>query len=499
MKKIKIKIGQLFDFLNFKSSGNKEDSFKTKEDIFVKNHNNEFVPIREFIIKKEDSYRSDFKNVLYHISSDEHILLTEDGEKKIKDITQHDNILLKDDDGNETTTNLLSYSLHKKNDVLYDFCLDYPHLFKTTNGLIHHNSLSIYAIIRLLRAINKKILLVVPNIGLVEQMYSDFDSYGHDNLSREVEKLYARYSDDFRKHDAKPVLISTYQSIIKKRSDFFKEFDCVIVDECHGTKSDSKSLQQILKACTNADYRFGFTGTLPDEKADLYTIHGYIGPTLFSIKAGELIDKGVLSKIKIANIIMKYPLSAIKECHGRDYNFEVDYVMQHAPRNKVLNFILDNTPDTLNTLILVSRIEKHLKPLIAFLEKKYPNKEILVVYGGVDALEREKIRKKMESKTGLILIATYQTLSTGWNVKNLHQIVFFASYKAKITVLQSIGRGLRTHESKEHLILFDCVDDLTYKKRTGTVHKNYIYEHFLKRLEYYKYQGFNYINKVINL
>jgi superfamily II DNA or RNA helicase len=134
------------------------------------------------------------------------------------------------------------------------------------------------------------------------------------------------------------------------------------------------------------------------------------------------------------------------------------------------------------------------------LEKKYPNKEILVVYGGIDALEREKIRKKMESKTGLILIATYQTLSTGWNVKNLHQIVFFASYKAKITVLQSIGRGLRTHESKDMLMMFDCVDDLRVPKKTqGNFYENHTYIHWKERMTYYTEQKFETVNKEIRI
>lgn len=358
-------------------------------------------------------------------------------------------------------------------------------------------SLSIYAIIRFLRVMKKKVLLVVPNIGLVEQMYSDFSEYGWQGLPREVEKLYARYSADFKKHDPKPVLISTWQSLIERPPSFFKEFDAVIVDETHLAKCTS--IQKILKMCSKAEYRIGFTGTLPDEKSDLYTINGYLGPTLFSINSGELIDRGILSKIMIANLILKYPIESVKECHGRDYNFELDYTMSYTPRNKVLNTILDNTPDDQNTLILVSRIDKHLKPITEYLKKKYPNKETHVIYGDVDALEREKIRGLIERKKGLIIIATYQTLSTGFNVKNLHQIVFFSSYKAKIKILQSIGRGLRTHTSKDVLIVYDVIDDLSYKKRTGSMHFNYLVNHFFERRKYYKQQGFKYVNKIIQL
>lgn len=357
-------------------------------------------------------------------------------------------------------------------------------------------SLSIYALIRFLKAMNKKILLIVPNVGLVEQMYSDFDLYGWEGMHTVVQKLYARYSYSFDINNVKPVLISTWQSLIGKKPSFFKDFDAVIIDETHLAKCTS--IQELMKMCVKAEYRIGLTGTLPDEKADLYTIHGFLGPTLFSIRSGELIDRGILSNITIANLILKYPVDVIKECHGRGYNFEVDYIMKYEPRNKALDFIIDHTPENQNTLILVSRIEKHLKPVIEHLEKKYPDKEVHVIYGQTEALVRERIRSLIEKKTNLIIVATYQTLSTGFNVKNLHQIVFFSSYKAKIKILQSVGRGLRTHESKDQLIVFDVVDDLTYTTN-GVVYFNYLVEHFFKRKSYYDNQGFTYLNKIIRL
>lgn len=497
MKKIKIKIGELFDYLEFSPDNKKEQVFRNKKNIKIKNHLNKFVPIYEYIIKKEDSYKCIFENGIEHICSDEHILLTETGEKKVRDITFSDRIEIINDDGIINFTRLISKDMYKNEDTLYDFSLGFPHLFKTTNGLIHHNSLSIYALSRFLRVMNKKILLIVPNIGLVEQMYSDFADYGWQGQSREVQKLYSRYSNEFDKNIVKPVLISTWQSLITKPPSFFKEFDAVIVDEVHLAKC--MSIQKIMKASSKAEYRIGFTGTLPDEKADLYTIIGYIGPCLYSIASGELIDRGILSKIMIANLICKYPLRCIKECHGRGYNFEIDYTMSYTPRNDVLTTIFSNTPPNQNTLILVSRVDKHLKPLTALLEAQYPDKEIYIIYGSTPALEREKIRALMERKTGLIIIATYQTLSTGFNVKNLHQIVFFSSYKAKIKVIQSIGRGLRVHESKDLLIVYDVVDDLTYKTRNGTVYHNYQVDHFFERRKYYLRQGFRHVNKIINL
>ena len=98
----------------------------------------------------------------------------------------------------------------------------------------------------------------------------------------------------------------------------------------------------------------------------------------------------------------------------------------------------------------------------------------------------------------MILIATYATLSQGVSVKRLHNIVFFSSYKSEIKVIQSIGRGLRKHESKEQMVLWDCVDDLRYKD-CGKKIKNYSYKHWENRKHYYEEQMFEYSDITINI
>jgi predicted helicase len=65
--------------------------------------------------------------------------------------------------------------------------------------------------------------------------------------------------------------------------------------------------------------------------------------------------------------------------------------------------------------------------------------------------------------------------STGINIKNIHMIIFASGGKAFIRLVQSIGRGLRKHHSKEKLIIIDLADQLHY----GISHLN-------KRLEIYK-------------
>jgi len=93
-------------------------------------------------------------------------------------------------------------------------------------------------------------------------------------------------------------------------------------------------------------------------------------------------------------------------------------------------------------------------------------------------------------------------MSTGINIKRLHHVIFASSYRSKIKVLQSIGRGLRTHETKNMLIVWDIVDDLTWISDWGdkqVKHINHVFKHWNERLRYYKKQGFKSLTKKINI
>ena len=116
--------------------------------------------------------------------------------------------------------------------------------------------------------------------------------------------------------------------------------------------------------------------------------------------------------------------------------------------------------------------------------KKYATKPVYFVAGTVDAEDREEIRIKANNED-CIIVATYKTMSTGTNIPNIRNVVFGSTSKAMITILQSIGRGLRLHSDKDHMVLVDFIDDLRYKK-----HENYAYQHSEVRMRIYRKEQF---------
>lgn len=355
-------------------------------------------------------------------------------------------------------------------------------------------SLMIYTFLRYLLD-NKDVhraILIVPSVSLVEQMFSDFRDYGWDDLEDHVEMLYSGKKPTFKKE----ILISTWQSLEKEDPEFFEVYDACVVDECHQAKCNV--VTRLLKLMHNAEYKIGTSGTLPTEISEQLQINSVIGNVLFELKSCELIARGYLTKLNIAAIFLKYPLSFIEENKERTYQEEVKMVEEYPNRNKVLNFIIDHTSPMNNMLILVNH-RNHLKDVEDYLHKNYPEKKVSIITGDVKAKVREEIRVGIEDEDGTILLATYQTMSTGVNIPKLHAIMLFSNSKSRIKVLQSIGRGLRKHNSKNKVIIYDIVDDLSYKKRTGRIAKNYCMQHFDERSSYYIEQEFPVITTKLDI
>ena len=340
-------------------------------------------------------------------------------------------------------------------------------------------SLILYMIVRLLQhADYKKGLLIVPTTSLVEQMYSDFASYGYDS-----EQYCHRQYSGKDKHTNMFLTITTWQSIYKNPKEYFEQFDFVLGDEAHQFKA--KSLTTILSGCVNAKYRIGTTGTLDGTQTHKLVLEGLFGPVYKATSTADLIDKGQLASFKIKCLILKHPESVCKMARSWDYNQELEYIVMNTARN---NFIR-NLALSLNgnTLILFQFVEKHGKSLHANIKEHAKNRHVFFVFGGTDVEIRESVRAITEKERDAIIVASYGTFSTGVNIRNLHNIIFASPSKSRVRNLQSIGRGLRIGENKTEAVLFDIVDDFRIGK-----YANYTLKHFIERVKIYDEEKFNY-------
>ena len=348
-------------------------------------------------------------------------------------------------------------------------------------------SLLMYMIVRYLQLSHRRGLIVVPTTSLVEQLYTDFASYGYD-VNKFVHRMYAGKSKKIEHY----LTVSTWQTLHLQDPDYLKQFDFVIGDEAHTFKA--KSLTQIMGGLSNADVRIGTTGTLDGTKTNKLVLEGHFGPVFQSVTTKQLMDEGKLATLKIKCLILKYPeeMRRLNRANKSTYAEEYESVIESTARAKFLrNLILSLSG---NTLILFQLVKKHGQPMYDDILAHTEDRKVFFVHGGVETMDREEIRAITEVSDNAIIVASYGTFSTGINIKNLNNVIFGAPSKSKIRNLQSIGRGLRTSDTKSTATLFDIVDDLRIGK-----HVNFLLKHFIERAQIYNEEKFEFKQYMIDL
>ena len=340
----------------------------------------------------------------------------------------------------------------------------------------------IYVLVRFYNLMKKKTLIIVPTTSLVEQMATDFVSYGWSQ--KHIHKIYSGHD----KETHKPVVISTWQSLYKMPKKFFKPYKVIFGDEAHLFKA--KSLTMIMEKLEDCPYRFGFTGTLDGTQTNRLVLEGLFGAAENVTSTKELMDKDTIAKLSINCLLLRHDEKISKQCKDFNYQEEIQYLISHNKRNKFIRDLCKNVKG--NVLCLYQRVEKHgevLKELFKDLDK-----EVYFVHGGVGTDDREQIRSIAEKKDNIIILASYGVFSTGINIRNLHNVIFASPYKSRIKVLQSIGRGLRRTEQKNAVKLYDIADDISYKNK-----KNFTLLHFQDRINIYNEEQFDYVIDRVNI
>lgn len=378
-------------------------------------------------------------------------------------------------------------------------------LFESPTG--SGKSLTIYLILRYLQYLHRedadfRILIMVPSRVLVTQLYRDFSiDYKWGNASDNV----GMYSSDFTKDErvealSKKVLISTYDSIdilLNEDKEFCERFRAVFLDEAHKAREpkESKRVTKILNSCTSAEYRYGLTGTIPKNKLFEKSLEGSFAKKVVLTETSDLQKEGVLSNCEIYHVNIPYDVESKKfiKTNKVKYPEEVELVRLNNSKLYSISSLINNghIGKDQNTLILCNKIENgELESIVEHIKKNHKEFTVEVIYGGISGKERDKIITSINNRDGVIIVATYATMSTGVNIKKLHNCILASSMKSYETIIQSIGRILRTHSTKDVAKIFDLVDDLKVTMRTGNIWRSYVNTHWSIREEYYKEKKF---------
>jgi superfamily II DNA or RNA helicase len=302
-----------------------------------------------------------------------------------------------------------------------------------------------------------KTLILVPDIQLVAQTYSDFLEYGI------PEEEITKWTGSIEPNKNAKIVISNAQILLSEKQDLslLKDIKLLVIDEVHKIRYGNK-INKVVEQIP-ALFRYGLTGTLPDNKIDQWNIFGKIGRVIYFKQSADLREQKYISQVHVAALKLNYsnvPQFTTPSMHNptAGYEEEITWLQTNKFRNDIITKLV-NKQDK-NTLIMVDRIA-HGEELLRVLQEN-TDKAVHFVHGAVEIEEREMIRKLMEEQDNVACIAISKIFSTGINIKNLHNIIFAAIGKARIKIIQSIGRSLRKHASKKRATIFDIWDNLRY-------------------------------------
>jgi len=141
--------------------------------------------------------------------------------------------------------------------------------------------------------------------------------------------------------------------------------------------------------------------------------------------------------------------------------------------------LVDKIKESGNTLILVDRIETgkilqvYLSTLFGLLGDK---PEAVFVSGATKATSRRDEYDEIATSTNKVIIATYGVAAVGINIPRIFNLVMVESGKSFTRVIQSIGRGIRKAEDKDHVEIWDITSTCKFAKRHLTRRKAFYKE-----------------------
>jgi superfamily II DNA or RNA helicase len=307
-------------------------------------------------------------------------------------------------------------------------------------------------------------VIIVPNKSLVTQTEKDYI-----NMQQDVGVYFGDRKEWGRQHT-----ICTWQSlnVLLKNTknsvgdvtiqEFLEDVVCVMVDEVHMAKADA--LKTLLTGVmSRIPIRWGLTGTIPKEPYEFQALKCSLGPVIGKLTASELQSQGVLAQCHV-NIVQ-----LVDHAEFANYQSELKFLLEEPDRLRTIAQLIAQVNATGNTLVLVDRVAggHALVELLGDLA--------VFVSGATKAKARQDEYDEVATSTGKIIVATYGVAAVGINLPRIFNLVLVEPGKSFVRVIQSIGRGIRKAEDKDHVQIWDVTSTCKFAKR-----------HLTKRKQFYK-------------
>jgi len=293
------------------------------------------------------------------------------------------------------------------------------------------------------KAFGKRVLFLAHTKELVYQAYEQFRK-----LWPEVS--IGRFVENYRELDAY-VLCASIQSIERNLDAFAPDaFGYLVIDECHhGTADTYKRVLSYFRP----EFTLGLTAT--PERSDGEDLLETFRNVAHKLDIRSAVELGVLVPVRCIRIRTNIDLRDVR-INGFRYNsLDLESTIMVPGRNQlIVDTWLEYVRDK-QTVVFCTSV-RHADELADLFRKA--GVEACSVSGKTNPAERKKILAQYENGEIPVLCAC-DLLNEGWDSPHTQVLFMARPTMSKTIYMQQLGRGMRTCEGKDFLMVFDFVDN----------------------------------------
>ena len=323
-------------------------------------------------------------------------------------------------------------------------------------------------------------------------------------LDREIriEEVMSDKPRTFSTVDNPNIYIGTYQSLVNYPKEFMQQFHTVVCDEAHTAKA--ASLKSILAHTFGHAYnRFGVSGTFPIETSmEILTIQAVLGPKVSDIKAKQLIDKGIITQMDIKVVFLNHNdkefndrIAYIRKSGGGKEAYLIEKQYVHLS-DKRMEFIKKIILKcTNNSLVLFNTIEYGTR-LYEKLKEEIPDKDFYYIDGEVNNTKRSEIIAELNKENDPRTKILVASFKTLGTGISINNLynVLFVDSYKKEQIIVQSIGRILRLHEGKHVANVFDIVDIFEKDPN-----NIFYKHFLEREQFYIKREYPYKITKINL
>ena len=300
-----------------------------------------------------------------------------------------------------------------------------------------------------------RVLFVAHTMELVNQAYNTFK-----NLWDTV--FVGKFADSVKDTDSH-VICGSIQSVALNLELFQdNDFDYIIIDEAHHASADT--YQKVL-AYFKPKFTLGLTAT--PERADDTNILEIFKNTAHKLDIQTAVEIGALVPVRCIRIHTNIDMTKVR-FNSVQYNIrDLDDKIFVPERNQLIVDTWLSYVKNKRTVVFCASV-KHAEQIAKLFQDS--GIAALAVSGSMKTSERNEQLAKFASGDIKVLCAC-DLLNEGWDCPQTEVLFMARPTMSKVLYTQQLGRGMRNCEGKDHLMVFDFVDNASQYNAPYSMHR----------------------------